>query len=210
MASISDVSNALVSLIAGICYPTGTSQPSIVGGPVKIYAGWPLPDALDADLPGGTSHVSVWALPGDKVTSTSMGDEGWEEQSNNGVSGVAIQEVRRQTRRFQISAWSNTPSLRDSLADVIDPQLTNVRRLTFPDGSQGLVAYVNSSQIDTFQKQGVYRRDLFYTVNYATTLIDTGYVSNTPNVDYTIQHTATNVTSMPAGTVTGSPISINT
>ena len=38
MADISDVSAALVTTIAGIVYPNGTSQPSITGAPVLVPA----------------------------------------------------------------------------------------------------------------------------------------------------------------------------
>jgi len=50
----------LVSLIASTLYPNGTSQPSAPGIPVRVYAGWPTAAQLDADLLGGTAHVSVF------------------------------------------------------------------------------------------------------------------------------------------------------
>ncbi|MFZ6727346.1 hypothetical protein ACO0K2_17780 [Undibacterium sp. MH2W] len=200
MAGLSDVSNYLVNLIAGICYPSGASQPSIVSGPVKIYAGWPLPDALDADLPIGVSHISIWPLPGDKPTTVTMGDSEWQEQSNNGAVGASILEVRRQTRKYQITVWANTPTVRDAVADIIDPQLSINNRFILPDGSQAMMVYVNSSQIDSFQKQGIYRRDLFFNVNYATTQI-------TP-VTYAIQHTAANLTMSQSG-VAGPTTTLN-
>ncbi|AVA33363.1 hypothetical protein [Cupriavidus metallidurans] len=60
MADLSDVSSALVSLIAGIAYPNGTGQPSIVGNPVLVYGGWPNPVQLIADLKANKIHVSVF------------------------------------------------------------------------------------------------------------------------------------------------------
>ncbi|SOY56852.1 hypothetical protein [Cupriavidus taiwanensis] len=60
MAGLADVSNALVALIAQIAYPNGTSQPSITGQGVKVYAGWPVPAVLTADLKAGKAHVSVF------------------------------------------------------------------------------------------------------------------------------------------------------
>ncbi|PLT18738.1 hypothetical protein [Ralstonia mannitolilytica] len=63
MADITDVSNALVTVIAGIVYPNGTSQPSITGAPVLVYQGWPDAVQLRADLAAGKVHVSVYPQP---------------------------------------------------------------------------------------------------------------------------------------------------
>jgi hypothetical protein len=63
MADITDVSSALVTVIAGIVYPNGTSQPSITGAPVLVYQGWPDSGQLRADLAAGKIHVSVFPQP---------------------------------------------------------------------------------------------------------------------------------------------------
>lgn len=72
MASISDVEAALVGLINGVIYPTG-SPPSALGYPVKIYAGWPDPGTLETDMTEtagkpGAAHVSVYPLPSERNT----------------------------------------------------------------------------------------------------------------------------------------------
>jgi hypothetical protein len=65
VADQSDVENALAALIAGIVYPNGTTQPSIVGNTVRIYPGWPVAEALDADLAAtpGVLNVTVFPRP---------------------------------------------------------------------------------------------------------------------------------------------------
>jgi len=63
MADITDVSSALVTTIAGIVYPNGTSQPSIAGVPVLVYQGWPDSAQLRADLAANKIHVSVFPQP---------------------------------------------------------------------------------------------------------------------------------------------------
>lgn len=78
MADQSQVSAALVALVAGRLYPNGTGAPSIVGAPVIVYAGWPRPGSLEADLPAGKVHVSVWAT--DSVRSE-IRPPVWREQS---------------------------------------------------------------------------------------------------------------------------------
>lgn len=62
MADLSAVEQALAALVGGIVYPTpGTS---ITGSVVKIYRGWPAPEALNNDLGAGTCNVSIYSLPG--------------------------------------------------------------------------------------------------------------------------------------------------
>ncbi|GAA7757440.1 hypothetical protein ACUXAV_000652 [Cupriavidus metallidurans] len=70
MADLSDVSDALVALIASTLYPNGTGggQNSVAGLPCRIYAGWPTPAQLDADLAAGTAHVTVFNRPEAKNT----------------------------------------------------------------------------------------------------------------------------------------------
>ncbi len=60
MADLSDVSNALVTLVTGVVYPNGTSQPSITGNPVLVYRGWPNMTQLKTDLQAGKAHVSIF------------------------------------------------------------------------------------------------------------------------------------------------------
>jgi hypothetical protein len=75
MAGLAEVSNALVALIAQLVYPNGTGQPSIVGKPVKVYGGWPAPDALTKDLAAGKVHISVFPPNGlEKIVDTAVTD----------------------------------------------------------------------------------------------------------------------------------------
>lgn len=73
MADISDVTDALVSLIASVLYPNGTGQPCITGVPTLVYAGWPQSSQLDADMAafagaGGRLHVTVFPTATEKNT----------------------------------------------------------------------------------------------------------------------------------------------
>lgn len=85
MASLSDVQNTIVSLIASTIYPEGTGSPSAANAvPCMIYAGWPLPAQLDADLADGKAHVSVYALPQEQNTTRFSSD--WQQQSINSAT----------------------------------------------------------------------------------------------------------------------------
>ena len=82
MADLSDVQQYLVNTLTTALYPNGTSQPSAITNPVKIYAGWPLPAQLDADLIAATPivHISVYVQPGMEVV-TSRYPRDWYTQT---------------------------------------------------------------------------------------------------------------------------------
>ena len=249
MADVSDVSNALVAMAAQAIYPNGTSGGSTAGVPVKAYAGWPVPNVLEADIKAGMAHVSVYPLPTERRTSRHIGRR-WQitapgaptittavtlnqvvlggtvttpqnvyllvngkgyayavqaadtlasiatalaallhvdfpSVSSSGTTltipgaysvtarigavGTAMQELRRQEKQFQISIWAQTPAMRSAVAGAVDVALSISSDLIFPDGSHGILLYSHSVEDDKLQKAGLYRRDLFFTVDYATT-----------------------------------------
>ena len=86
-----------------------------------------------------------------------------------GVLGVAIREVRRQIRTFQITVWADTPTKRDAIGSAMDIALTAIEFLTMPDSYAARLTYQNSHVTDNLQKAKLYRRDFQYSVEYATT-----------------------------------------
>jgi len=94
MADLQDVQDALAGLIAGGIYPNGASQPSVTGGAVRIYAGWPTAAKLDADLRNSVAHVTVYSQDGERNTNRYL--EPWGELSRGAktigatISGVAL------------------------------------------------------------------------------------------------------------------------
>jgi hypothetical protein len=60
MADQSDVEETLVQIIAQALYPDGTARPSATGGTVRVYRGWPVAAALDADLATGIVNVTIY------------------------------------------------------------------------------------------------------------------------------------------------------
>lgn len=200
MADMTDVANALVTLCTGIIYPSGTSSPSITGAPVKIYQGWPNADQLARDLAAGTFHVSIFPTRTSKVTDVTMGDMEWEDEASNGTQGTSDRELRREVRQFQISVWANCFDGRDPLAKALDAGLGAITRLALADGTIAFPSYAGSVQNDEAQKAGIYRRDLMYSVNYATLQSVT---------TYNVNHTTTNVTTGVMG-ADGLTVSITT
>jgi hypothetical protein len=249
MADISDVSNALVSMIGTILYPGGAGTPALLGSPAKIYAGWPIPTNLDADLAAAIPITNVSVYPALMNRNTTRYMDQWKQVSVNtatlgfvvagqtvtvvgtapandnphnlsitvnglpyvyqasfvdslgsiarklaalipgatfsnatitlpntarlgpvriGITGVAAMITRNQEQVFQIGVWAATPTARDLFAKTIDGALAQIRRFPLPDTSICRLIWKNSLQSDKFQKQALYRRDLFYTCEYAT------------------------------------------
>jgi hypothetical protein len=84
LADLSDIENALVSLITTAIYPNGTSAPSAIIAPsfaaplnCRVISGWPIPGQIDADVaagvPAGSApvvNISVFPQPGMEKNTT--------------------------------------------------------------------------------------------------------------------------------------------
>jgi hypothetical protein len=92
-----------------------------------------------------------------------------------GVSGTQAAEWRRQETQVQITFWCPSPTIRDNAAKLIEPTLAKTAFLTMPDNFQARLRYHNTLQFDQAEKVDLYRRDLIYGVEYATTDTDTGW-----------------------------------
>lgn len=270
MADLIDVQNALVALAAQVMYPNGTGQPSAAGVPVKIYAGWPQANQLDADLATGTCHLTVFptqiernttrypkewqqldvhpttltlTISGQTITvagtipspfypqnvAALVNDLGFVyatqasdtltsiatalaamiavgvpgttssgavitlpvgakiEAARVGSTGTSIREIRRQQRVFMLSAWCDTPAHRDAVCRAIDTALADTLRLIMPDQMAARIIYQNSPIWDSNQKTLLYRRDLNYMVEFATTQTRTDAQITDITVDVAIQ-----------------------
>lgn len=118
---------------------------------------------LAALIPGATSAGAVITLPGTaRIGAVRVG-----------VTGVSANITRNQEQVFQIGIWAAAPNTRDLFAKTIDGALAQIRRFTLPDTSICRLIWKNSLQSDKWQKQALYRRDLFYTCEYATLDVET-------------------------------------
>ncbi len=82
----------------------------------------------------------------------------------------AQREIRRQAQEFRITCWCPTPATRDTTATVIDHALADKRFIDLADRTQGRLIYIGTTVFDQSQDARLYRRDLLYSVEYATTL----------------------------------------
>lgn len=118
---------------------------------------------IAVDVPGTAAAGAVITLPvGARINAARVG-----------VTGTAIRELRRQERAFRISIWSDTPDHRRAIAGIADVALGAVDRMTMPDGSTARLIYQSSMDVDAQQKAKLYRRDFMYSVEYATTQVET-------------------------------------
>jgi hypothetical protein len=103
-------------------------------------------------------------------SSINIGPTGRVQAARVGAFGTVVREIRRQERIFMVTVWAGTPSLRDTIAAAIDTELAAQEFLTMPDGYAARLIYKNSPVVDALQKAVVYRRDLNYSVEFATTI----------------------------------------
>ncbi|MEJ7685628.1 MAG: hypothetical protein WKG52_00760 [Variovorax sp.] len=83
-------------------------------------------------------------------------------------NGVSAKEVSRETRIFTVSIWADCFDHREPLATIIYPLLADQNRLDLPDGTDATVEGAGSEQVDSEQKQGIFRRDIHLAIDYPT------------------------------------------
>ena len=254
MADQADVETALAGIVGGTLYPGGLEAGCVVAGAIcRIYRGWPVPAALDADLAAGRSNISVGGIAGSAELTTRYPDQ-WTVAHPvtptlvatvagnvtifsgsaavgqlaallvNGVAAVhrtvaadtpasvaaalagelqtlgvaasasgaavsvtgarsliarvvadqvATRETRRQRQIFKVTCWCADPTSRDAIGSAIDMALAAVDFIGLADGSSGRLLFVASVTTDRWEDAALFRRELSYSVDYATTMTAT-------------------------------------
>jgi hypothetical protein len=70
-----DVEAALAGFISAALYPDGPADVSAVGTVCRVYRGFPVVGALEADLVAGIAHLTVQPVSGSMKTTTRYGSE---------------------------------------------------------------------------------------------------------------------------------------
>lgn len=86
-----------------------------------------------------------------------------------GTTGVVTTEWERQAQLFQITVWAPDPATRKAIGAAIKEALAPITFITMPDGYGARIRYVRNVLSDVAEKVHVYRRDLYYEIEYATT-----------------------------------------
>jgi hypothetical protein len=125
-----------------------------------------------ASIATALASLVAAGVAGTSVTGAAItiGPTGRLQAARIGGFGTVTKEVRRQERVMMITVWANAPGLRDLIAAAVDVSLAETKFLCLPDGFGARLIYKNSMVIDADQKAGLYRRDLNYHVEYATTV----------------------------------------
>lgn len=250
MADLSDVIDVLGSLAGAALYPNGNAQPSVIGTPVVVRGGWPVPAQLKALIAANSAMVSVYQMNGmGKNTTRFLGDDdsqnaipvaqltlivfanqvtvggtinpgeaatltvNYQPYSHSvldsdtvdsiaaalaalipgaSASGAEItingafsieaaisvpvpvqQEIGRQAQVFMLVAWAPAPAMRDSICKVIELAFKQQPRIAMPDNTWARLLYRGTIEMDSAQKQEIYRRNLLYEVEYALMATDT-------------------------------------
>ena len=126
--------------------------------------------ALAAKVPGASSAGAVITMP----SALSLA-------AATAVAQQALTVVRQSAQGVRVSIWAPTPLARDAVASVVDNALAGLRNnagfLTsfFAVGSneRARLVYRSSATNDAPSRDLVWRRDLNFTVEYPTTLLET-------------------------------------
>lgn len=84
----------------------------------------------------------------------------------------AGQELGRQERVFMITVWAPNPTIRTLLGSAIDVFFRLNYRIVLSDDYFAQVFYSGVRDTDILQKSKIYRRDLDYNIQYATTRVE--------------------------------------
>ena len=112
---------------------------------------------LAAMIPAASAAGATLSVPGAWPVARVVADQ------------AGLRETRRQLQAFRVVCWTGTPGPRDALASFVDGALSGVDFVGLADGTAGRLRFVSSGLSDRARDAGMYRRDLLYSVDFATT-----------------------------------------
>lgn len=126
--------------------------------------------ALAAKITGASATGAVLTLPSSLDATVAVM-----------VPQSVLTMTRQQDQGIRVTVWAQTPQVRDGVSAIIDAGIANLRdangnlteRFTIKPGENGWIRYLRTGADDKAVRDGVWRRDLFYNVQYATTAIET-------------------------------------
>lgn len=86
-------------------------------------------------------------------------------------AGAIVQELGRQEENLRVGLWAASPALRDQVGRLITSALASVSFLTLLDGSSARLRFESDANIDADQGSSIYRRDIEYSTEFATTQV---------------------------------------
>ena len=135
-----------------------------VDGSSYLYAVQPhdtttsIATGLASLIPGASNSGPVVTIPNAYSLSAFVGG-----------FGTVVRETKRQKRGLQVAFWCPDPTARDQVVPPVDAALADVDYLNLPDGTVARLIYERTRVSDRVEREGLYRRDLMYSAEYATT-----------------------------------------
>jgi hypothetical protein len=117
---------------------------------------------LAASYPGTSSSGPVITLPSGTAPVV----------ARVGTSGQITTEWEREQQMFQVTVWAPDFQVRKVIGAAIRSGFSPIHDLTMIDGYGANIRYQSNRLSDDPEKVGIYRRDLSYLVEYATTLTE--------------------------------------
>lgn len=95
--------------------------------------------------------------------------------ARTGAVGTSQTRPRWQCQGVRITAWTPTPAIRDAICSQLDAILSNTSWLALPDNQKARLEWRNSYSDDVPQRDALWKRDLIYTAQFATTITVPAY-----------------------------------
>jgi hypothetical protein len=171
------VTPTLTVVVAGtIVTFGGSAMPGLLAGILADDDGFAYrtragdsPDLVAASLAALINQVRIATVSGSVVTVP-----GTKRLIGRVVADqTALMPTRRQRAEFRLTCWCGDPASRDASASAIDDAFAQVPFIALPDGSVGRLQYVRGEATDDLSTLPLYRRELTYSVEYATTVLQT-------------------------------------
>lgn len=89
--------------------------------------------------------------------------------------GRSVCEVSRSDQRYHITIWAPNNAVRAAVAKIVKPALDTIDTLPLPDNFTAWIRLESSSDVDRAGKANLSCRDLYYWVEYPTTIGMVGY-----------------------------------
>ena len=92
--------------------------------------------------------------------------------ARTGSDSFVQSEIRRQEKRIRVSIWTGSSEQRDAVTKTVDETLAGIDFLPLADGTTARLRSDGGTVLDNQEEAaGLYRRDLIFVVEYATTVI---------------------------------------
>lgn len=145
----------------------GTCSPDQLAGVQSGTTAWSY-RCVDTDTPI-TVATALGTASGGAVSGAALTLSGLVA-ARTGRDGLTLRPTRNQEVGFAVIVWASDPAKRDAAASAIDAALSDIEFLALADGSAGRIIGAGSRSSDKAENASLFRRDLYFSVDYATTI----------------------------------------